>query len=145
MTVSPPGIRARAIRAPAVVAVGSVAAAALLYLRDPHRPGAYGVCPFHALTGLWCPGCGGLRAMADLTHGDVPASLSSNLFVLPLVLVATVAWWGWARRRWRGAGRVAAAGRTMALGRTGTVGVLVALAVFTVARNTPWGAWLAPT
>lgn len=140
MTVSQHGTRVRRIRGPVVVASGAVAAAALLYLRDPHRPGAYGVCPFHALTGLWCPACGGLRATSDLLHGEVTAALSSNLFVLPLAVVAVVAWWGWARRRWNGADAA-----SIAPGRTATVAVLAVLAVFTVLRNTPWGAALAPT
>lgn len=140
MVVSRHGRLVRRVRAPLAAASGVAAAATLLYLRDPHRPGAYGVCPFHALTGLWCPACGGLRASADLVHGEVAASLSSNLLVLPLAVVAVVAWWGWARRRWNGV-----EGAGFVSGRTATVAVLAVLAVFTVLRNSPWGAALAPT
>ena len=32
-------------------------------------------CPFHALTGLYCPGCGGTRALAALARGQVLQSL----------------------------------------------------------------------
>ena len=46
-------------------------AAVLLHLRDPHEQGSYGFCPFLALTGHPCPGLRGLRAVNDLTHGDV--------------------------------------------------------------------------
>ncbi|MFD4183522.1 DUF2752 domain-containing protein, partial [Rhodococcus sp. NPDC058514] len=97
-------------------------------------------CPFHVVTGWWCPGCGGLRAVNDLTHGDVVASLSSNAAILPLVVVLTVAWMRWVSRRWRGVDD-----RMIVLGRSATAAILVVLAVFTVVRNTPWGAGLAPT
>lgn len=125
---------------PVGVAAAGLAVAALLYVRDPHRPGVYGFCPFHALTGLWCPGCGGLRAVHDLTHGEVLASLSSNVFVAPLVLVLVLAWVRWVRRRRRGED-----GRMIVLSARASVTVLIALAVFTVVRNTPWGSVLAPT
>lgn len=128
------------MRAPLAVAAAGLGAAALLYLRDPHRAGAYGFCPFHVLTGWWCPGCGGLRAVNDLTHGDLLASLSSNAAILPLVVVLVVAWVRWASRRWRGVDD-----RMIVLRRSATAAILVALALFTVVRNTPWGAVLAPT
>jgi hypothetical protein len=41
-------------------------------------------CPFHRMTGLPCPTCGGTRAAVLLSHGDVSAALSMN----PLVVVA---------------------------------------------------------
>ncbi|TQF74999.1 DUF2752 domain-containing protein [Rhodococcus spelaei] len=140
MTLQRSEIRDRRLWGPAGVAATGIAAAAVLNLRDPHRLGAYGFCPFHAVTGLWCPGCGGLRALNDLTHGDVFASLSSNLFVAPLVVVLAVAWVAWVLRRWRGVDD-----RMIVLSRAATVAVLVALALFTIARNTPWGSALAPT
>ncbi|MFC9788112.1 DUF2752 domain-containing protein [Rhodococcus sp. NPDC127528] len=139
MTLPRSETRTRRLGAPAAVAAVGAAAAAALYLRDPHRPGAYGFCPFHAATGLWCPACGGLRALNDLTHGDLLASLSSNLFVAPLVVVLAIAWAAWVSRRWRGVDD-----RMIVLSRTATVAVLVALAVFTIVRNTPWGSALAP-
>jgi hypothetical protein len=126
-------------RGPVVVASAGLAAAAVLYLRDPHRPGSYGFCPFHVLTGLWCPGCGGLRATHDLLHGDVWASLTSNVFVAPLVVVLVVALARWTVQRYRGGD-----GRMIVV-RPATSAILVsALAVFTVLRNTPWGSGLAP-
>lgn len=48
-------------------------------------------CPFHALTGLWCPGCGGTRAAMRLLHLDVLGALHFNA---PAVLAAPVlAYW----------------------------------------------------
>ncbi|MFC7451309.1 DUF2752 domain-containing protein [Rhodococcus daqingensis] len=140
MTVTQSGIRTRSMRAPLAVAAAGAGAAALLYLRDPHRAGAYGFCPFHVVTGWWCPGCGGLRAVNDLVHGDLVASVSSNVLILPLVVVLAVAWVRWVRRRWGGV-----EDRMIVLGRPATAAILVLLAVFTVVRNTPWAAVLAPT
>ena len=52
-----------------------------LHFRDPHASGSWGFCPWLALTGHYCPGCGGLRAVNDLTNGDVvgaPAATCSS-------------------------------------------------------------------
>ena len=81
-----------------MAAVGALA----LHLRDPHEQGAWGLCPFHAMTGLWCPGCGSLRAVNDLTNGDLLGALSSNL-VLVLALPLVALWWGrWLHTEWTG-------------------------------------------
>ena len=56
---------------PLLLAGGVLAASVLLHLRDPHRSGSWGYCPWLMLTGTYCPGCGGLRAVNDLAHGDV--------------------------------------------------------------------------
>ncbi|RYP84971.1 DUF2752 domain-containing protein [Nocardioides guangzhouensis] len=91
------------------------------------------------MTGLWCPGCGSLRAVNDLTHGDLPAAASSNLvLVLALPLVAAI-WLAWLRRSWTGAPR-----RTTGVPTALVWLVVVPVLVFSVARNLPFGAWLAP-
>ena len=67
----------------------------LLAVVDPNRPGHYPTCPFRALTGLDCPGCGSLRAVHALSHGDVLGALDHNgLFVLflPLLVASAVLW-----------------------------------------------------
>lgn len=128
-----------ALGAPALVGGVAVAAAVLVHFHDPHVQGSYGVCPFYALTGWWCPGCGGLRAMHNLTEGRILDAVHSNAFLLPLILGFTL-WWGdWMVRRWRGR-----PGRSFTMSRTTLAIVLTLLAAFTVLRNTPWGAWLAP-
>ena len=58
------------------------AAALVLYFLDPARVRIYPVCPFHRLTGWDCPGCGGLRAVHALLHGDLAAALHFNLMVV---------------------------------------------------------------
>lgn len=122
-----------------VVAVGVVAAAAVaLHLRDPHESGAWGYCPSAAM-GISCPGCGTLRAVNDLTHGDLAAAASSNLLfvvALPFVLLGLGLW---AVDRWRGTTRTV----PRAWRRPLVVAAVVVLVAFTVLRNLP-GSWLAP-
>jgi hypothetical protein len=127
------------LRAPAVVGASGLAAAALLHLRDPHDAGSYGYCPFLELTGRPCPGCGGLRAVNNLTHGDILGAISSNVLAVALVGVVGVAWLVWAVRRWQGVDGL----MIRVTERTG-LWVLVVFLIFGVVRNTPWGMWLAP-
>ena len=68
----------RALAPVLAVSVAGLAAGALLYVVDPNQPGHYPTCPFLALTGLYCPGCGALRATHDLLHGDVAGALARN-------------------------------------------------------------------
>lgn len=72
-------------------ALASLAAAgvAILWRVDPNQAGS-GLpgCPFHALTGLYCPGCGATRALHALVHGDVMHALAMNpMFTLTLPLL----------------------------------------------------------
>ncbi|MGH3457379.1 DUF2752 domain-containing protein [Aeromicrobium sp.] len=127
------------MRGPALVGAAGLGAAALLRLHDPHDPGSYGFCPFLVITGHPCPGCGGLRAVNDLTHGDVVAAISSNLLAVALVAMLALTWTVWVVRRIRGVDgpMVVPTNRVLLL----LLGVAL---VFGVLRNTPWGAWLAP-
>ena len=54
--------------------------------------GSY-VCPFHAATGLYCPGCGMTRAVFASLGGNVQAAAHDNvlLMVSPL-LVSSFLW-----------------------------------------------------
>ena len=57
----------------------------VLFVFNPAGSSFYPPCPFHKLTGLYCPGCGSLRAMHQLLHGNLPAAFSLNpLMVLSL-------------------------------------------------------------
>ena len=137
-----PGSPARRVRTPLLVGAGVAALTVALRFRDPHQQGTWGVCPYLATTGLSCPGCGALRAVNDLAHGDVAGALSSNLLFTLLVPVLVVVWGRWLVRSWRGEPARPSSSRAARV-------VLVAAAVvvtvaFTVLRNTPQGAWLAP-
>ena len=92
------GDRKGRLARPLAVAGVLVAAAGYLAAVDPARPGHYPGCPFFALTGKYCPGCGGLRAIHDLTHGDILAALSSNAVVTLAVPVVIVLWFQWVLR-----------------------------------------------
>lgn len=92
------------------------------------------------LTGTYCPGCGGLRAVNDLTNGDLAGAASSNLlFVGSLPLVAFY-WVRTVADRWQGVSR-SVSSRTALLYAGAFLGVAV---TFWVVRNLPFGAWLAP-
>jgi hypothetical protein len=91
----------RRLAAPLATAVAGLTAVAALALRDPHQAGAWGWCPLLWLTGTHCPFCGGLRAVNDLTHGNVAAALGSNALVVLAIPVAVGLWLRWLRTCWR--------------------------------------------
>jgi hypothetical protein len=130
--------------------VGTLAAvgAAFAYVGavDPSEPGHYPVCPVLRLTGLYCPGCGGLRSVHALVHGDVAAALGMNaLAVAGFVLFAAFMGF-WLVRVLRPLASPGSPPRPMTVPlRSMHWWVLGAAAVaFTVVRNLPWGAALAP-
>jgi hypothetical protein len=136
---APPATRWRRMLEPAAT-IGALSLLTLaLHARDPHQHGSWGLCPSAAM-GIYCPGCGGLRAVNDLTHGDVGAALSSNILVTLMIPVATVLLALWAVDRWRGHTRRVPWQRVRPL----VVALVTVLVAFTVARNTGAGAWLAP-
>ena len=116
-----------------------------LHFRDPHGSGSWGFCPFYAMTGLYCPGCGGLRAVNDLTNGDLAGAVSSNLVFVALIPVLVLLWVRWTRRAWAGAPDGTATRERVGV-RVGvwTTLLVVVLVVFAVLRNLPMGSWLAP-
>lgn len=122
--------RARRVRAPISLGCGVVVAVLVLALRSPYIPGSFGFCPFHALTGWYCPGCGALRAVHDLAHLDLVGAMSMNPLMVAAVPVVVASWGRWAWRAWRGLPV-----RTMPVGWVVLLGVL--LVVFAVARNLP--------
>jgi hypothetical protein len=133
--------RWRRVRPPVLLAAAVLAVSVLLHVRDPHRSGSWGYCPWLMLTGTYCPGCGGLRAVNDLTHGDVRGAASSNLLVTVGIPVAVVLLALWLVRSWRGTPP-----RELPVGLRRALwwGLGAVMLAFFVLRNTPPGAWLAP-
>lgn len=132
----PTAERQRALVAP-LLAVGAAAAGAgLLLVRDP-RTSTYLPCPFHAVTGLWCPGCGATRAFGALVRGDVASAMSSNLLALVLVVLGVGMWITWVRARLSGT-PVRQPPKVLVFSAAALV------LAFTIVRNVPAGSWLAP-
>jgi hypothetical protein len=85
-TEIPIAIERRHLIALVVSLVG--AAAAVLFVFDPRTTWFYPQCPFLALTGFECPGCGTTRALHALLHGRLTTAFALNplLFIVPLLL-----------------------------------------------------------
>ncbi|HUC84572.1 MAG TPA: DUF2752 domain-containing protein [Candidatus Acidoferrales bacterium] len=124
----------------AAIVLAAVAAgiAAFVYCFNPSVHQFYPVCQFHRLTGLYCPGCGGTRALYALLHGDWTAAFRDNALLvagLPLA-AARLAWF--ALNRWRGRlnGDFLPAKFLFPL--------LIVIGLFGVLRNLPAFAFLSP-
>jgi hypothetical protein len=71
------------------VAAAGLAGTAVLFRFSPQEYSFYPRCPFYALTGHYCPGCGATRAIAGLLHGHMAAALHFNAaatLLLPILL-----------------------------------------------------------
>ncbi|MGW3265691.1 DUF2752 domain-containing protein [Streptomyces sp. NPDC001056] len=135
---APPAPRWRRLVTPAGVLAAVVGAFAYVGAVDPNHPGHYPVCPLYRFTGLYCPGCGGLRSAHAFVHGDLTAALHDNAPAVAGYFLFAVLWVVWAARAWRG--RPA----QLRLGSAQMWAVGALLLVFTVVRNLPFGAWLHP-
>jgi hypothetical protein len=79
-----------------LAAAATGAALVLLYFFAPTEHPFYPRCVFHSVTGLACPGCGSLRAVHNLLHGDFAAAFRLN----PLMMILLPAMAGiWIARR----------------------------------------------
>jgi hypothetical protein len=130
--------RARTAQARLATAALLGVGVAVVALVDPHTGGRYPTCPFHAVTGLWCPACGGLRAVHDLAHGHLVVALHENVLVV-LLGPSLVLWWLIARTR-----RIDGRPVTLLLSARGTLAVALLLTAFALVRNLPVGTGLAP-
>jgi hypothetical protein len=119
--------------------LGAVGAAlAYVGVVDPNVPGHYPGCPLRQYTGLWCPGCGGLRSAHALVRGDPVTALGANALGAVGFALFAVLWVAWAVRSFQGR-PFAVALRPVHLW---AVGALVT--VFSIVRNLPMGGWLHP-
>jgi uncharacterized protein DUF2752 len=125
----------------AILAVAAAVGCWVLYRWVPAEVNWYPGCLFAGLTGLYCPGCGTLRAIHALLHGNLAGAFGYNpLFTAALPVMA-----------------VAAVGRFIKLTRSGRIGeyrwasrvafpMLGVVTVFAVLRNLPFEQlrWMAP-
>jgi hypothetical protein len=131
--VRDPRLRARA--GVIAVAAGALLAAGIYTVHDPNQ-GGFPACPLYTLTGVLCPGCGSQRGLHALLTGDLLGAFGANalmVLALPVLLYAYVAW----------TNRAFGSGAMPAL-RMPARALLVVVLAFTVVRNLPFGAALAP-
>ncbi len=123
------------------LSAGGLLAVAVLFFFDPTRSPIYPGCLFHQFTGLNCPGCGSLRALHHLTHGEFAVAFCCN----PL-LIAGLALLPWFFIR-RPGGRHAAVPRPARWARPAMAWAVCAIVIlFGVLRNVPGPAfaWMSP-
>ena len=113
--------------------LGVMAAGAILFEFDLLQHTFYPACPLHQLTGLYCPGCGSLRALHQLAHGHFAEALRLNP---PLVMSLPFLFWMFLHRiaRETGARPLPSVPRPRRWGWTLVGGVLV----FSILRNLPF-------
>lgn len=123
-----------ALAAMALVLVG------VLYKFNPSSHTFYPRCQFFELTHLHCPGCGGLRAIHHLSHGEFVAAFHCNpLVVISLLLAAAWLVLSW----WRG--RTSEQVTSARFGMLACMGLGIAI-LFGIVRNLPGPAfsWMSP-
>ncbi|MFF1375390.1 DUF2752 domain-containing protein [Streptomyces sp. NPDC058308] len=137
-----PGSAAPAVLTRLLVPAGLLAsvAAAFAYVGavDPNEPGHYPACPLLRLTGVYCPGCGGLRSAHAFIHGDFAAALGANALAVAGYVLFAALWTVWVVRTVRGRPV------RIELGPVQLWGAGLLAAIFTLVRNLPFGSWLHP-
>jgi len=128
----------RAVLLPLGVAAAALISAGYVAAVDPNATGHYPTCPFLALTGWYCPGCGALRAVHAMARGDLSTALDRNPFTVVAVGYLVVTWLMWFQR--------SARGRPLRWLAPPWVlyGVLGAILTFWVLRNIPGWTLLSP-
>ncbi|OBJ06577.1 DUF2752 domain-containing protein [Mycobacterium colombiense] len=82
--------------APLVVAASTTLMCAAIWAGDPTTPhGPLPVCPTKALLGIDCPGCGSLRMVYSLMHGNLLAAARFNALGLAAVVLLLWTYFAW--------------------------------------------------
>jgi hypothetical protein len=126
----------RTLSAPLRAAALTIAATAVDVAVDPTRT-HIPLCPFHAVTGWWCPLCGSLRAVGELVRGHPATALHDNVLLVLAIPVVFGLWWAWVVRTRSGTS-------APRWNRSTVIGVVVVLVAFTVVRNLPAATALRP-
>ncbi|REK71861.1 DUF2752 domain-containing protein [Paenibacillus paeoniae] len=89
-------------------------------------------CPFHAVTGLYCPGCGVTRAALSLLDMDVYQAFRFNSLIFILAPMLALYAWANAKKKRRISGFI-------------VVFMISLTLIYGLARNLPPWSYLAPT
>lgn len=113
---------------------------ALAWIATSERDEMLPACTFYRATGLYCPTCGGLRAVHDLLHGLPLDALHNNALVtvgVPAVAFVVV----------RGALGIGAPSSEESPRRIRwtLVAIITVIAAFSILRNVPGFSFLTPT
>lgn len=120
--------------APLLVAGASVLVCSAIWLGDPTTPGGpLPTCPTKALLGIDCPGCGSMRMLYSLMHGDPLAAARFNALGLVALVLLVWAYLGWAYGRATGQ-RI----RSWQHGRWAPAVTLTLVMAWFVVRNLPF-------
>lgn len=125
--------RTRQLAIAAMVWLGLAAGSLLLMFFNPTSAGFFPTCPFRALTGLQCPGCGSTRACYQLLHLHPIAAFKLNplmMLTLPFIVYGLL---GFTKSAITGKSR-----RRVFIPSIYLWGWLALLIFFWVFRNTPW-------
>ena len=88
---------------PLLVATLAAGTCAAVWIGDPTTPGGVlPLCPTKALLGVDCPGCGTLRMIYSLLHGDLLAAIRFNALAMVALGFLTVAYGTWSYGRLTG-------------------------------------------
>jgi Protein of unknown function (DUF2752) len=116
-----------------VAALSGIAVAVfLLRAFDPATSGIFPPCPLHYLTGWYCPGCGSLRAIHQLLHGNLRAAWAMNPLTIILLPFLSYELSSYGLFRFRGRGL-----RQLFLPAAWIWGLGAAIILFGIARNLP--------
>lgn len=130
----------RALLPQAAVLGGAAVGALVVALRgDPNEAGHYPGCPFLALTGYYCPGCGMTRLVYALTHGDAGTAFGLNPLLFVLLPVFGYLYVRWTVRTAQGLPM-----RTVLFEQPVVYAFLGLVVVYWIVRNLPFAQALAP-
>ncbi|TDD63333.1 DUF2752 domain-containing protein [Actinomadura rubrisoli] len=130
--------RARRLLGPGAVLVLAASVVSYVGAVDPNVDGHYPTCPFLALTGYQCPGCGSLRTIHALAHGQFGEAFGLNVLAVTMLPVLVFFWVRWTAARVRNRpSRTRAGDSRLIWALFGTI------MLFWLVRNLPFGSVLA--
>ncbi len=130
--------RGRRMLYPSLSAAGTLVFLTVVQVIDPNEPGHFPTCPWLALTGTYCPGCGTMRATHALTHGHLGEALARNPVTVISYVAILIGYVNWTQRQWRGKQKTTLAPAWM------LYLLFAGIMAYWVLRNMPGWTWLSP-